>query len=41
MEISKNFLNFVQEGMNIIIAKFKGTHVLPRCYKMDENSELA
>ena len=39
MEISKIFsifFNFVQEGMNIIIAKFKGTHVLPRFYKMDE-----
>ena len=22
--------------MNIIIANFQGTHVLPRCYKMDE-----
>ena len=39
MEISKFFLFFLilcRRDMNIIIAKFQGTHVLPPCYKMNE-----
>ena len=39
MEIMKKFSIFLilhRRDMNIIVARFQGTDVLPRCYKMNE-----